>query len=215
MTSIRPAMSGETEARPAGATLHALPFAGSDADLVAALRRGSTQARAAFFDRHVAMVRRLLIRVMGPDPDLGDLLQEVFLRALEQIGKLEDPDRLRSWLASIAVFTARGEIRRRKRHAWLRTEADLPEVPIELDPESAQVLRLTYAALGKLDADERITFALRHIEGMELTEVAAACDVSLSTIKRRLARAQARFVAFAAQHPVLDERLEHTSWRRS
>jgi RNA polymerase sigma-70 factor (ECF subfamily) len=209
-------MATEADSRPpAGATLHALPFAGSDADLVAALRRGSTQARAALFDRHATMVRRLLLRVMGPDPDLGDLLQEVFLRALEQIRNLEDPARLRSWLASIAVFTARGEIRRRKRHGWLRLDGVVPETPVELDSESAEVLRLTYAGLAKLDADERIAFALRHVEGMELTEVAAACDCSLATIKRRLARAQARFAEYASKHPMLDERLARASWRRT
>jgi RNA polymerase sigma-70 factor (ECF subfamily) len=33
---------------------------------------------------------------------------------------------------------------------------------------------------------------LRHVEGQELTEVASACDTSLATVKRWLARAEAR-----------------------
>jgi RNA polymerase sigma-70 factor (ECF subfamily) len=40
---------------------------------------------------------------------------------------------------------------------------------------------------------------------MELTEVAASCGVSLATIKRRLARAQASFVGAAAREPALLE----------
>jgi len=43
---------------------------------------------------------------------------------------------------------------------------------------------------------------------MELTAVAAACGVSLATIKRRLSRAQATFVSLASQHAVLAEWLE-------
>ena len=42
-------------------------------------------------------------------------------------------------------------------------------------------------------------------EGMDLVEVAAACRVSLATIKRRLTRAEARFVELARQEPSLTE----------
>jgi RNA polymerase sigma-70 factor (ECF subfamily) len=44
---------------------------------------------------------------------------------------------------------------------------------------------------------------------MQLTEVAAACRVSLATVKRRLARAEKRFVDAAKDHPALSERLAH------
>jgi len=44
---------------------------------------------------------------------------------------------------------------------------------------------------------------------MQLTEVAAACRVSLATVKRRLARAEKRFVEAAKDHPALRERLAH------
>jgi RNA polymerase sigma-70 factor (ECF subfamily) len=40
---------------------------------------------------------------------------------------------------------------------------------------------------------------------MELTAVAAACNVSLATIKRRLTRAQHTFTTLASQQPSLAE----------
>jgi RNA polymerase sigma-70 factor (ECF subfamily) len=86
---------------------------------------------------------------------------------------------------------------------------ELPDVQASAaPPEVLDALRATYAALDKLPADERIAFALRFIDGMELTEVAAACDTSLATIKRRLARAGARFEVEARKHPVLEAWLE-------
>ena len=66
----------------------------------------------------------------------------------------------------------------------------------------------TYAALDALPVDERIAFALRFIDGMELTEVAAACETSLATIKRRLDRASASFEAEARRQPALEAWLE-------
>ena len=56
--------------------------------------------------------------------------------------------------------------------------------------------------------DQRIPFALRYVQGLELTAVADACGVSLATVKRRLARAEGRFVIMARRHPALKEWVE-------
>jgi RNA polymerase sigma-70 factor, ECF subfamily len=65
-----------------------------------------------------------------------------------------------------------------------------------------------YRVLDALDTDQRIAFALRFVAGMELTEVAASCGVSLATIKRRLSRAQINFAALAKREPALAEWLK-------
>jgi RNA polymerase sigma-70 factor (ECF subfamily) len=91
---------------------------------------------------------------------------------------------------------------------------ELPEVDAGVAPGEIQdAMRATYAVLEKLSPDERIAFALRYVDGMELTEVAAACGRSLATIKRVLARAGVRFEAEARRHPVLLAWLEGgTRW---
>ena len=179
--------------------------------LVAALRAGNAAAPAILFDRYGARVQRILLRVLGPDREFADLIQEVFLRALENLHRLRDGDSLASWLTSIAVFTARECIRRRRRWRWLvpLAPSDLPPVPVGgPDAESAEALRAAWAVLDGLPADERIAFALRFVEGMDLTEVAEACGVSLSTAKRRLGRAEARFTSAARRQPALARWME-------
>ena len=69
-------------------------------------------------------------------------------------------------------------------------------------------MRPVQVVLDRLPDDDRIAFALRFLEGLELTEVAAACQVSLATIKRRLARAEERFRREAAREPALGRWLE-------
>jgi RNA polymerase sigma-70 factor (ECF subfamily) len=139
------------------------------------------------------------------------LLHEVFARALAQIERLDDPSALKAWIAAIAVFTAREHIRRRARGRWLRffSSEDLPDIPV-LEPgeDIRESLRATYEVLDRLRVEDRIAFALRFIDGIELGEVAALCNVSLNTIKRRLARAEKRFFALARQKPELHEWLE-------
>jgi RNA polymerase sigma-70 factor (ECF subfamily) len=128
---------------------------------------------------------------------------------MSSVDGLDDPSRLRGWLSQVAVFTARGIIRRRRRRRWLRFYApeDVPEESASATQPVHDALRRARAILDRMDVDDRIAFALRFIDGMELTEVADACQVSLATIKRRLAAARARFEDAARHDPVLGEML--------
>jgi len=187
-----------------------LPAPESDELLVLSLRARHPDAGTLLFDRYAPHVRRVLVRVMGPDSEILDLVHDVFVTALESVERLIDPRALRAWLTQIAVFTARARIRRRVRGRILRflpfTELPEPGVP-PTDFEASQSMQAVYRVLDGLETDERIAFALRFVAGMELTEVAASCGVSLATIKRRLVRAQRSFAQGAAAEPALAERL--------
>ena len=188
-----------------------LPIPETDAALVAALRANRADAGKTLFKRYGRDVERVLFRVLGPDVELADLLHDVFVAALTSIDQVRDPNALRGWLTGIAVRKARKCIVKRRRWRIIQyfSPMDMPEAEARVTPtEVSEALRCTYETLAKLPADERLAFALRHIDGMELTAVAAACSVSLATIKRRLSRAQATFVALASEHSVLAEWVE-------
>src|SRR5664279_601742 len=97
-----------------------LTFVGDDVALLQALRAGHPGAAAEFYDRYATHVHRTLRSALGADNDIPDLLQEVFIRALRQIGSLRDFDRVQGWLGAIAIFVARAHIRTRMRRRWLR-----------------------------------------------------------------------------------------------
>lgn len=188
-----------------------LPAPESDELLVLSLRARHPDAGTLLFDRYAPHVRRVLVRVMGPDSEILDLVHDVFVTALESVHRLVDPRALRAWLTQIAVFTARARIRRRVRGRVLRflpfSELPEPELPPP-DFEASEAMQAVYRVLDGLDTDQRIAFALRFVASMELTEVAASCGVSLATIKRRLAKAQGNFVRAARREPALVEWLD-------
>jgi RNA polymerase sigma-70 factor (ECF subfamily) len=193
--------------------LCAIPFAGDNESWVRALCERQPGAIAAFYHCYAERVLRVLVRILGSDQDLKDVHHETFLRALNSIGNLRDANCLTQWVTSVAVFSARTCLQGRYRRRWLRLFApdDLAELAGEgrtPDPTLREALRATYKLLDLLPPVERIVFSLRFIEGMELTEVAAACDISLATTKRRLSRAQQRFSKLASRHPVLSEWLK-------
>lgn len=183
-----------------------------DASLVDDVRGGGTSSNVAaglLFDRHGARIERLLWSLLGPEPEAEDLLHEVFLRALEGIHGLEEPARLKSWLTGIAVHTAREWIRRRVRRRWLSFVEELPERAANLASEEVnEATRRTFEILSEMSADDRVVFSLRFIEGMEMADVAVACDVSLSTAKRRLKDAEKHFLARARRAPALRSWIE-------
>lgn len=181
-------------------------FVGDRHALVSALRRGDEGAAAALFHEYARLVERTISRILGIDNDLPDAMQDVFLRALRSVHKLRDPQALTDWILQITVYTSTDWLRKRKRKRWLLfydpTTIEHPTAH-EVDENGREALRATYAVLDKMSIEERTVFALRYIDGMELTQLAEACDCSLATVKRRLSRASARFEALAKREPVL------------
>ena len=194
-----------------------LTFVGDDAALVEALRAGHPGAAAALYDRYAAPVRLTLRSVLGPDDDIPDLLQEVFIRALDRIGSLRDVERLGGWLSTMAVFVARAQIRVRSRRRALSLFSPERTSPRQLEQPSSEArraLREIYAVLDEMPVDQRMAFVLRHLHGMTLLEAAETCETSLATIKRRLARAERRFIVIARKYPELAQWIEGgTRWQ--
>ncbi len=188
------------------ASVSSVPFLGDDVALTQALQSGHPNAPAELFDRYGQHIQRVLVNVLGVDDELPDLLHETFAQAFKSVDKLRDGARLKAWLTRIAVFTACGCIRRRTRGRWLHFFApdQVPEQPAHVaSAETREAVEATYQTLCRLPADLRIAFALRYVQGLELRDVAAACGVSLATIKRRISKAEKRFVRLAARDPAL------------
>lgn len=208
-----PSHSPQPTAAHTEAVVRAFPAA-SDAALVMALRARHSAAADQLFERYGDYVERLIVRVLGLDAEVPDLINEAFARAFERVDQLQDATALKGWLGSIAIFTARTFLRdRRSRRRFLGFFApeELPEVPVRPAPlECSQALSRTYAVLGTLSADERIAFALRFIDGMSLPEIAEVMGVSVGTVKRRLSHGQKRFVSEAERDPLLKELIENS-----
>ena len=208
-----------TEARRAGlgAPLPGGDGAPAEVALARGLREHATWAERALLEQYTGHVERVLSRILGAHPDLDDLVQEVFIRAFERVADLRDARALRGWLTAIAVFVAREAIRRTRRRRWLvfLPPEETPEIEApSASPEARAALQAFRNVVEHLDADLRIAFTLRFVDGMELTEIADACGVSLATIKRRIKDAEGAFAARGRAHEALGDWFkEGTRWQ--
>lgn len=192
-------------ARPQSGVVRALPFEGGDHELVQAILAGRTDAATVFYDSHVDSVQRLAFRLLGPDTEIEDVVHDVFLRALESMSRLRDPAALKGWVFGITIRVVRTRIQRRIRQRWLRImdPNEVPDVAITSDAGLSEAMCGVYAILERLPADERIALVLHRVEGLSLEQAAAACETSLATLRRRLARAETKFFSRAEKTPSL------------
>jgi RNA polymerase sigma-70 factor, ECF subfamily len=160
--------------------------------------------------RFSPMVRRIIRRTLGPVSDAEDLLQDVFIQLFAKVHTLREPKVLKAFIISITTLTLRRELRRRKVRSWLGLRPDAASLDLRVvhpDPIGRAALERFYLLLDRLDVRDRTAFVLRVIEGLEVSEVAAALGVSLATAKRSLARAQQRVLLHVERDPLLADYL--------
>lgn len=144
------------------------------------------------FARYHRYVAAIGARLLGRDHELDDLVQDVFIAAMRGLRDRDRPEAVKGWLAIVTVRCARRRLRARKVRAWFGLdEGTANDVGTGgCSPEQRAQLSEVYAALDRLAPDVRIAWTLRYVEGEQLESIAALCECSLATAKRRIAAGQ-------------------------
>jgi len=143
------------------------------------------------YQAYARQVAEVAFRLMGHDRDLDDVVQETFLDVSENLASRDTSMPVRAWVLMLAVRRVRRLFAKRRRFRlfgfrWLEA------TPTVNDPRGKEKTLDLYEALSTLPEDLRIPFCLHRIEQLTLPEAAQACEVSLATVKRRIAEAEER-----------------------
>ena len=152
----------------------------------------------AFYRAHVGEVTRFVTRRVA-DPQLAaDLTAEVFLAVIDAAGQYRGSERgPRTWLYGIARNVIATEFRRsaRERRAQaliagrrLLEPADVDRLVEQIDAQ--QQVRELHESLRALPEGERAVLELVSVDGLSVTEAAAALGVRPVTARVRLLRAR-------------------------
>ncbi len=165
----------------------------------------STDRAHALFVRHRAHVNRLVYRLLGPDVDHDDIVQDVFVRVITRAGGLRDPTREAAWVARVTVNVVRNKLRWRRVRRIVELWPRIPERAFDPEPQllDRDLARRGYRLLDELDPQERITLLLRRVEERSIEETATICGCSRATVKRRLARAERALSKLLERQPEL------------
>ena len=161
------------------------------ATTVALAAAGDADALARIVAAHQDDMSRIAYVICGDVELAQDAVQSAWPLAWRKLGSVRDPERLRSWLMSVAANEARQVMRRRRRHVLVEiSQAD--SVTGHADPGyDARTLDLS-VALRRLTPEERTLLALRFVAGFDATEIGRALGMSPSGVRSRLSRLLAR-----------------------
>ena len=154
-----------------------------DADLISRVRRGDVEAYNLLVSRWEKRVFNYLLRLTASPDDALDLSQDAFLKAYQNIRKLDDPARFGPWLYRIAHNEAYSFFRKR------RPETALEDVNFERNPAPGFPMDLSLAvtaALDRLNPEQREAVVLKVYEGFKFDEMAEVLGCPVSTVKSRL-----------------------------
>lgn len=163
-----------------------------DEVLLAGYAQGDERAFGQLMDRHRQALFGYLHRLTGDCATAEDLLQETFLRVVDNLWRFVPGKSFRTWLYAIATNLARNELRRRKRRAW-ESARDLDEENPGIGTEDplAKMVREENAArlaqcLGSLNGIHRTVFVLRLCEGLSYDEIAEIVKCKPETARTRM-----------------------------
>ena len=161
-----------------------------DADLIRQAARGSVEAFNLLVSRWEKRVYNYLLRITGHREDALDLTQDVFLKAYQNLRKLDDPSRFAPWLYRIAHNEAYSMFRKRRPESDVdEIEPEATEAGIAIGGSSVFPVELSLAvaaALDKLTPDQREAVVLKIYQGFKFEEMAEILSCPVSTVKSRL-----------------------------
>ncbi len=167
---------------------------GADALWVAQALRGDAQAFGRLYEAHADGVYHFVLFRVQDEALAEDLTHDVWLKALDHIGDLSAPEKVRSWLLSIAHRTVlnhwRGQASRPLPAERLVTGyVDAKAESVAVDDESLAAVAdrldaaVVLAAADMLTDLQRQVIGLRFVAGLSLAETAEAMDRSVTAVK--------------------------------
>jgi RNA polymerase sigma-70 factor (ECF subfamily) len=195
------------------------PATADELGLHTAIRTNSAEWQQRAFDEFHSLVHGLLIKSLGPNAEIADLVSEVFLTFFENAHRIKSAGGVRSYLVSITMNEARRETRRRRRreffHKLSGALSDYEQKASPDDPKAKAALIHLNRILNELSAEYRIAFVLHSLEGMQVAEIAEALNVSYSTAKRRVQRANRHVLKRVSRNALLADYIRERTGGKS
>lgn len=177
-----------------------------------ACRAGDREALDRFFREHAARVERVISRVVGPTPDLEDLVQATFIEAIRSFPAYRGEASMASWVTRIAIHVSYHHLRRGVRRfvslevVPAASEQHHPSPTPDGELDGRRVHARLHGLLDRIKPKKRVAFVLYAIEGYTVDEIAAYTGSSATAVKSRLFFARRELQNLVKADPELSER---------
>jgi len=170
----------------------------TEARLVAETLAGSGKAFASLVQRYQEYAYGVAIGLLTDFELARDVVQEAFMAAYRDLGKLKEPERFGGWLHGIVRHMSFRALRDLDRVRGLTEElrkADFAPAPSRRPDETAEDeerRRIVREALNRLSERNREVVGLHYVDGLSYADIAEFLNVTETTVQGRLQRARAQ-----------------------
>ena len=157
----------------------------TDAQAIAAVRRGDPAALATLYERHARALFAVAYRLLQSRAEAEDVVHDVFVGLPEALRHYEERGALGSWLRKLSARVALAKLRRAN---TVPTTSLGPNEPRAPGPDPHTTITLEHAVRA-LSPALRAVLVLKEVEGFSHGEIAALLDISVGASEVRLHRA--------------------------
>jgi len=170
-----------------------------DLRLIDRFKSGDAAAFEEIVLKHQDKIYNLCRHMLGNAHDAEDAAQDVFIKAYQGLHKFQPHASLYTWLYRIAVNTCIDYRRKPFFESIFKHTEEGKELVYDLPSDAPSPERLYQSkqiglalriSLGKLSQKLRTVIILKEVEGLSYEEIAEVLDISLGTVKSRIARAR-------------------------
>ncbi len=172
-------------------------YADEDIRLIHRFKTGDTRAFDLLVERHQQGVFNIIYHTMGKIGNADDLAQDIFIKVYHALPSYKERSTFSTWLYRITVNVCIDEIRRQKRHRFLRMgeldDGRLEEITAAKAEEGVEerigrneMKILVHEAIAGLPEPYRTVVTLRDINDLSYDEIAKILRCRIGTVKSRL-----------------------------
>lgn len=150
--------------------------------------------------RHNQLLYRTIRSYFREEADVEDIMQDTYIKVFEKLYQFNKDAQFTTWLVRIGINEALQRKRKLKKHNGLKyigsEDTEIFQIPdtTTMNPEiKSKVINpaiFIENAIEGLPEKYKIVYMLKEVEGMEVAEVAAGLQLSVSNVKIRLHRAR-------------------------
>jgi RNA polymerase sigma-70 factor (ECF subfamily) len=165
--------------------------------LIRSCKEGNQSAYHQLFKQTVDDVHRILYRLAGPQMDMEDLVQQVYLAVFGSIKSFRGESAFSTWLFGICLKVAQKQSRTLFRRFRLQSKVKQQPRPAAETPENgaarAERAGKVHQVLQQLPFKLRTVLVLYEMEGFTGKEIARQLDIPEATVWTRLHHARRAF----------------------
>ena len=176
-----------------------------DTELIVLVRKGSSEAAEALFDRYWTHAWRAAYAVTADRALADDAAQEAIHKAFSSLHRFDETRPFGPWLKRIAVNRAIDHLRRTKRLSGLADDAAAALHVWSVSESADEDLRhwAIADAVAELGPQRRIVIVLHYWLDLSVEEIAGVLGLPVGTVASRLSRALAELRAALEEDRVL------------